>query len=243
MSLWPGGTGQRWVSPRESSSLCLSFPTEPQAGRGQRQGQGTRDGPLLPLEGHQGTPPRLLRAPRTPRCHSMGQVRCSFGVQSIGQCDQGTPMGTRDASNVPLPVCWGSCTTTSHSAGDSQGAPCMGTAGSPIAGAVAPVPSWGVLARGQGHVGDIDAEEAAAEEEGGRGSWDLAPAPGSAAAPTAAGGRGPAATAPAKYLPGWHRATAQPPARPCAAKHGKARLSAAKLGSARQSTAKPGSAQ
>lgn len=113
------------------------------------------------------------------------------------------------------------------------GSPCKGTAGSPAARAVVPIPSWGVLVRGRGRggVGGVGAEEAASEEERGRGSRELAPAPGSPGAPTAAGGRGPAAVAPAKYLPEWHRAMDQPPTRP--ALRGKARQSPALRGKAR----------
>lgn len=122
--------------------------------------------------------------------------------------------------------------------GDSRGSRCGGgAAGSLVAGTVAPVPSRGVQAGGQGRGGGGGAEEAASEEERGRGSRELAPAPGSPGAPTAAGGRGPAATAPAKYLPEWHRAMDQPPARP-----GPARQSTAKPSSARQSVAPHGKA-
>lgn len=131
--------------------------------------------------------------------------------------------------------------------GTAKGSPCWGTAGSPAAGAAAPVSSRGVLAGGQGRGGG--AEEAASEEEHGRGSRELAPAPGSPGAPTAAGGHGPAAAAPAKYLPEWHRAMNQPPTRPVLrgkarhspALHGKARQSRALGGKARLSVAKPSS--
>lgn len=122
--------------------------------------------------------------------------------------------------------------------GDS-GVPYRGTAGSP---AVArPLP---------GCPGAVSME-AASEQERGRESWELAPSPGSPGAPTAAGGRGPAATAPAKYLPEWHRAMEQPPARPAprgrarqnTAPGDKARLWVAKLGSGRQSSALGGKAR
>ncbi|XP_056368191.1 collagen alpha-1(III) chain-like [Oenanthe melanoleuca] len=107
-----------------------------------------------------------------------------------------------------------------HRRGTTRGSPRRGTAGSPAAGAVArPL---------LGCPGAVSVE-AASEQERGRGSWELAPSPGSPGAPTAAGGRGPAATAPAKYLPEWHRAMDQPPARP------------APRGKARQNTAQPSS--
>lgn len=151
--------------------------------------------------------------------------RKSHGTQNFPPGEAGAhPPGQRSAPELHIPGRdlggHRGHLSRPHRGGTTGGSPWRGTAESPAAGAVArPL---------LGCPGAVSME-AASEQERGRGSWELAPSPGSPGAPTAAGGRGPAATAPAKYLPEWHRAMDQPPARP------------APRGKARQNTAQPGS--